>query len=48
VLNLTDKVVNTKLTGLTETFKPLLVEGAKSDSQGGFVLGANGYFVGKK
>jgi glycosidase len=48
VLNLTDKAVNTKLTGLTETFKPLLVEGAKSDSQGGFVLGANGYFVGKK
>lgn len=48
VLNLADKAVNITLTGVTETFKPLLVEAAKSDNQGGFVLGANGYFVGRK
>ncbi|OHE82743.1 MAG: hypothetical protein A2107_10155 [Verrucomicrobia bacterium GWF2_62_7] len=48
VLNITDKAVNAKLAGLAETFKPLLAEGAKSDTQGSFALEAHGYFVGKK
>jgi glycosidase len=47
VLNLTDKTVNVKLPGLTETFKPLLAEDGKNDAQGGFALEAHGYFVGK-
>ena len=48
VLNLTSQPVNVKLTGLTEAFKPLLADGAKSDGKGGFALEAHGYFVGKK
>jgi glycosidase len=48
VLNLTSNPVTVKLPGLTDTFKPLLAQGAKTDAQGSFALAAHGYFVGKK
>jgi glycosidase len=48
VVNLTDKPLSAILSGLTETFKPLLADGAKSDARNRFPLEAHGYFVGKK
>lgn len=48
VANLSDQPVTVKLAGLTETFKPLLAEGAKSGAQDRFALAAHGYFVGRK
>lgn len=49
VINLTDKAVNVKITGAGDgVFKPLAAARFDGDAQGGFALGASGYWVGKR
>ncbi len=47
VINLSAQDVSVKLSGLNDTFKPLLSEGAKGE-KAVFELGGHGFFVGKK